>query len=101
MNQHHAIVGGELSVTTEQFQAGSPAPWGMSRMAPMRNGEPSPWHYQGIDPQTQTGLWSGPDGQIGPAELGKHGTSVNTYPPTSIGKDGKNDPDSGHDATQD
>jgi hypothetical protein len=36
-----------------------------------------------------------------PAELGKHGTSVNTYPPTQVGKDGKVDADSGHDATQD
>jgi hypothetical protein len=26
-----------------------------------------------------------------PVELGKHGTSVNTYPPTQVGKDGKVD----------
>ncbi|AXG79704.1 hypothetical protein DVK44_20925 [Streptomyces paludis] len=36
-----------------------------------------------------------------PIELGKHGTSVNTYPATQVGKDGKMDADSGHDATQD
>jgi len=41
------------------------------------------------------------DGVMAPAELGKHGTSVNTYPPTQVGKDGKVDADSGHDATQD
>jgi putative ATP-grasp target RiPP len=76
-------------------------PWGMSRMAPLRNGEPSPWNYAGIDSQTQTGRWVGCDGVMTPAELGKHGTSVNTYPPTQVGKDGKVDADSGHDATQD
>lgn len=79
-------------------------PWGMRRMAPLRNGEPSPWQYAGLDPQTQTGRWIGGDGRMTPVELGKHGTSVNTYPPTQVGKDGKDgkvDGDSGHDATQD
>lgn len=76
-------------------------PWGWSRMVPLRNGSPSPWRYAGIDPATQTGRWVGADGAMAPAELGKHGTSVNTYPPTQVGKDGKVDPDSGHDATQD
>ncbi|MBB1253818.1 putative ATP-grasp-modified RiPP [Streptomyces sp. OF3] len=70
-------------------------------MTPLRNGSPSPWRYTGIDPATQTGRWVGEDGAMTPAELGKHGTSVNTYPPTQIGKDGKVDNDSGHDATQD
>lgn len=78
-----------------------PAPWGMRRLAPLRNGVSSPWRYEGIDPGTQTGRWSGADGTITPAELGKHGTSVNTYPPTQVGKDGKMDADTGHDATQD
>ncbi|PYC88008.1 hypothetical protein C7C46_02005 [Streptomyces tateyamensis] len=73
----------------------------MGRMEPLRNGEPSQWQYAGIDPQMQTGLWCGEDGKMMPAELGKHGTSVGTYPPTQVGKDGKNDPDTGHDATQD
>ncbi|MBC3843206.1 putative ATP-grasp-modified RiPP [Streptacidiphilus sp. 4-A2] len=73
----------------------------MKRMAPLRNGEPSSWQYQGLDPHTQTGRWTGPDGQSAPAELGRHGTSVGTYPPTQVGKDGKVDPDSGHDAQQD
>ncbi|MFD4532062.1 putative ATP-grasp-modified RiPP [Kitasatospora sp. NPDC058397] len=77
------------------------APWGMGRMAPLRNGEPSQWQYAGLDPATQTGLWFGEDGTMSPAELGKHGTSVGTYPPTQVGKDGKVDGDSGHDATQD
>lgn len=27
-----------------------------------------------------------------PAELGKHGTSLNTYPPTQVGKDGRFEP---------
>lgn len=80
---------------------GPVAPWGMGRMAPLRNGEPSQWQYAGLDPRTQTGLWFGEDGKMTPAELGKHGTSVGTYPPTQVGKDGKNDPDTGHDATQD
>ncbi|MEU3655770.1 putative ATP-grasp-modified RiPP [Streptomyces sp. NPDC032161] len=79
----------------------TPAPWGLHRMAPLRNGSPSPWRYAGIDPATQTGRWVGEDGVLTPAELGKHGTSVNTYPPTQVGKDGKMDSDSGHDATQD
>ncbi|RAJ47101.1 putative ATP-grasp target RiPP [Kitasatospora sp. SolWspMP-SS2h] len=77
------------------------APWGMRRMAPLGNGEPSQWQYAGLDPVTQTGLWFGEDGAMGPAELGKHGTSVNTYPTTQQGKDGKMDSDSGSDATQD
>lgn len=77
------------------------APWGLRRMAPLRNGSPSPWRYAGIDPATQTGRWVGKNGAMTPAELGKHGTSVNTYPPTQVGKDGKVDSDSGHDATQD
>ncbi|MGW4032809.1 putative ATP-grasp-modified RiPP [Streptomyces sp. NPDC004838] len=73
----------------------------MRRMEPLRNGEQSPWRYVGIDPHTQTGRWAGSDGVMSPAELGKHGTSVNTYPPTQVGKDGKIDADSGQDATQD
>ncbi len=88
-----------MSTTTELHPA---APWGMGRMAPLRNGgEPSPVRFAGLDPETQTGLWTGEDGTLTVAEMGKHGTSVNTYPPTAIGKDGKNDPDTGHDATQD
>jgi putative ATP-grasp target RiPP len=75
--------------------------WGFRRLVLLRNGSPSPWRYGGIDPATQTGRWVGGDGAITPAELGKHGTSVNTYPPTQVGKDGKVDADSGHDATQD
>lgn len=77
------------------------AAWGLRRMAPLRNGSPSLWRYAGIDPATQTGRWIGEDGEVTPAELGKHGTSVNTYPPTQVGKDGRVDPDSGHDAEQD
>uniref|UniRef100_A0AAU3H0K4 ATP-grasp-modified RiPP n=1 Tax=Streptomyces sp. NBC_01401 TaxID=2903854 RepID=A0AAU3H0K4_9ACTN len=77
------------------------APWGMSRMTPLRNAEPSPWRYEGIDHESQTGRWTGGDGVMTPVELGKHGTSVNTYPPTQVGKDGRFDADSGHDATQD
>ncbi|MEV5339584.1 putative ATP-grasp-modified RiPP [Streptomyces sp. NPDC052676] len=78
-----------------------PTPWGMRRMAPLRNGSRSPWQYAGIDPGTQIGRWIGEDGPVTPAELGKHGTSVNTYPPTQVSKDGRLDADSGHDATQD
>ncbi|WP_329119305.1 putative ATP-grasp-modified RiPP [Streptomyces sp. NBC_01465] len=76
-------------------------PWGMQRMAPLSNGEATPWQYGGLDPQTQTGRWIGSDGQMLPVEFGKHGTSVNTYPPTQVSKDGKVDPDTGHDAEQD
>lgn len=54
------------------------APWGMRRMAPLGNAEPSPWRYAGLDPQTQTGRWIGGDGSMTPAELGKHGTSAIT-----------------------
>ncbi len=90
-----------MSTRTAQGTPGSTTPWGMRRMEPLRNSEPSPWQYAGIDPDTQTGLWSGPDGRISPAELGKHGTSVNTYPTNQTGKDGKIDSDPGHDATQD
>ncbi len=80
----------------------APAPWGLRRMVPLRNGSPSsPWRYAGVDPATQTGRWVGEGGQMTPAELGKHGTSVNTYPPTQVSKDGQQDSDSGHDATQD
>lgn len=79
----------------------APTPWGMRRMAPLRNGSRSPWRYAGIDPGTQIGRWIGEDGTVTPAELGKHGTSVNTYPPTQVSKDGRLDADSGHDATQD
>ncbi|MBO1415430.1 putative ATP-grasp-modified RiPP [Streptomyces sp. FH025] len=77
------------------------APWDFARLVPLRNGEPSRWQYVGLDPRTQTGRWAGEDGQMSPVELGKHGTSVNTYPPTQQGKDGKVDGDSGHDASQD
>ncbi|MBV6698514.1 putative ATP-grasp-modified RiPP [Kitasatospora aureofaciens] len=73
----------------------------MGRMAPLRNGEPSNWRYAGLDPDTQTGRWAGENGVMTSAELGKHGTSVGTYPPTQIGKDGKVDGDTGHDAEQD
>lgn len=83
------------------METAGPAPWGLRRMTPLRNGSPSPWRYAGIDPATQTGRWIGEDGAMTPAELGKHGTSVNTYPPTQVSKDGKQDPDSGHDAAQD
>ncbi|MGW8333293.1 putative ATP-grasp-modified RiPP [Streptomyces sp. NPDC055897] len=82
-------------------QATPGASWGMARMTPLRNGDPSPWRYAGIDPHSQTGRWIGTDGQAVPVELGKHGTSVNTYPPTQVSKDGKVDGDSGHDAQQD
>lgn len=90
-----------MSTQTEEREAGSPVPWGMARLEPLRNGEPSAWQYAGIDPQTQTGLWTGEDGLMNPAELGKHGTSVGTYPPTQQSKDGVQDSDSGHDASQD
>ncbi len=86
---------------TASPKAAPPGPWGMARMVPLRNADPSPWRYAGIDPQTQTGRWTGADGRAVPAELGKHGTSSNTYPPTQVGKDGKIDSDSGHDASQD
>lgn len=76
-------------------------PWGMRRMTPLRNGVTSPWQYVGVDPYTQTGRWAGSDGVAVPAEFGKHGTSVNTYPPTQVGKDGKLDADTGQDAEQD
>jgi putative ATP-grasp target RiPP len=76
-------------------------PWGLRRMVPLRNGIPSRLRYAGVDPATQTGRWVGEDGAMTPVELGKHGTSVNTYPPTQVGKDGKMDADSGHDAAQD
>ncbi|WUV73129.1 putative ATP-grasp-modified RiPP [Streptomyces sp. NBC_01477] len=76
-------------------------PWGASRLVPLRNGELSVWRYAGLDARTQTGRWIGADGCLVPVELGKHGTSVNTYPPTQVGKDGKIDADSGHDASQD
>lgn len=79
----------------------TPAPWGMRRLAPLDNGSASRWQYVGINPKTQTGHWSDGEGHMTPAELGKHGTSVNTYPPTQLSKDGKQDSDTGHDATQD
>ena len=90
-----------MSTRTTQQNTASTTPWGMRRMTPLRNAEPSPWQYTGIDPATQTGRWTSPDGTISPAELGKHGTSVNTYPSTQSGKDGKMDSDSGQDAQQD
>ncbi|MBR7674701.1 putative ATP-grasp-modified RiPP [Streptomyces daliensis] len=79
----------------------APVPWGMRRMRPLRNGPLSPWRYAGIDRGTQTGRWVGEDGKARPVELGKHGTSVNTYPSTQVGKDGKVDTDTGQDAEQD
>lgn len=93
--------GGDLSTSLTGTETTAQVPWGLRRMAPLRNGSPSPWRYAGVDLATQTGRWVGEDGAMTPAELGKHGTSVNTYPPTQISKDGKQDPDSGHDATQD
>lgn len=86
---------------TENLGTERPAPWGMSRMAPLRHGSPSPWRYAGIDATTQTGRWVGSDGVMAPVGLGRHGTSVGTYPPTQTSKDGRMDTDSGHDATQD
>ncbi|MDQ0775323.1 putative ATP-grasp target RiPP [Streptomyces aurantiacus] len=93
--------GGDLRTSVADTETTAPAPWGLRRMAPLRNGSLSLWRYAGIDAATQTGRWIGEDGAMTPAELGKHGTSVNTYPPTQVGKDGKVDADSGHDATQD
>ncbi|MGQ4517074.1 putative ATP-grasp-modified RiPP [Streptomyces sp. DW26H14] len=90
-----------MQTRTAGSQTAVQAPWGLRRMAPLRNSAPTPWRYAGIDPATQTGRWVGADGAMTPAELGRHGTSVNTYPPTQVGKDGKVDVDSGHDATQD
>ncbi|GGV54652.1 putative ATP-grasp-modified RiPP [Streptomyces spectabilis] len=90
-----------MNTSTSTAEAISQTPWGFGRMAPLRNGSPSPWRYAGVDPVTQTGRWIGEDGAMVPAELGKHGTSVNTYPPTQVGKDGKVDPDTGQDAEQD
>ncbi|WP_078965831.1 putative ATP-grasp-modified RiPP [Streptomyces aureocirculatus] len=99
--QQHSGPGGDSQAQTAGTETIERAPWGLRRMAPLRNGPPAPWRYAGIDPATQTGRWTGADGEMTPAELGKHGTSVNTYPPTQVGKDGKLDADSGHDATQD
>lgn len=81
----------------------TPAPWALRRLAPLRNNSPSPWRYAGLDAATQTGRWigEGAGAEPVPVELGKHGTSVGTYPPTQVGKDGKVDPDTGHDAQQD
>ncbi|MFD5567643.1 putative ATP-grasp-modified RiPP [Streptomyces cadmiisoli] len=93
--------GGDLQTRLACTETNAPAPWGLRRMTPLHNGSPSPWRYAGIDPATQMGRWIGEHGAMTPAELGKHGTSVNTYPPTQVGKDGKVDADSGHDATQD
>ncbi|MFI6347485.1 putative ATP-grasp-modified RiPP [Streptomyces sp. NPDC050560] len=90
-----------LQTSTSGVKTVAQAPWGLRRMAPLRNGTPSPWRYVGLDPVTQTGRWAGEDGGTAPAELGRHGTSVNTYPPTQVGKDGTVDADSGHDAEQD
>ncbi|MEU9400367.1 putative ATP-grasp-modified RiPP [Streptomyces sp. SID4985] len=88
-----------LGTTTAETPV--PPPWGLARLVPLRNGTPGTYRYAGIDPETQTGRWVNGDGALVPAELGKHGTSVNTYPPTQVSKDGKQDADSGHDATQD
>jgi putative ATP-grasp target RiPP len=99
--QRERNLGGALISNSVSGESAAPIPWGMGRMAPLRNGEPSPWRYTGIDPQTQTGRWAGSDGLLTPVELGKHGTSVNTYPPTQVSKDGKMDSDTGHDAEQD
>lgn len=90
-----------MQTQTASTETITQTPWSLRRMVPLRNGEPSPWRYAGIDPTTQTGRWIGEGGQAAPAELGKHGSSVNTYPPTQVGKDGKVDSDTGHDAEQD
>lgn len=78
----------------------SRAPWGIRRMQPLRNGAAT-LRYAGLDAESQTGRWIGKNGETVPMEMGKHGSSVNTYPPTQVSKDGKMDPDSGHDAEQD
>ncbi|MFE3204227.1 putative ATP-grasp-modified RiPP [Embleya sp. NPDC059237] len=77
-------------------------PWGFGRMLPLDNvGGATDVRYAGVDPETQTGRWVGADGRPKRAEMGKHGTSVNSYPPTQVSKDGRQDGDTGHDATQD
>lgn len=81
--------------------ATTPPAWGLARMSPLRNGGPTTWRYAGLDPESQTGRWLGAGGAMSPVELGKHGTSVNTYPPTQVSKDGKQDSDTGSDASQD
>ncbi|WP_243640128.1 putative ATP-grasp-modified RiPP [Streptacidiphilus pinicola] len=78
------------------------APWGLRRMEPMRNNSGGQaYRHAGLDPETQTSIYLDEQGLPIPAWDGKHGTSVNTYPPTQISKDGQQDPDSGHDAQQD
>lgn len=79
-----------------------PLPWGLTRMEPMRNTPAGqPYHHAGLNPDTQTGIYLDQHGLPIPAWDGKHGTSVNTYPTTQQGKDGKMDSDTGSDAQQD
>ncbi|WP_078857128.1 putative ATP-grasp-modified RiPP [Streptomyces sp. NBRC 109706] len=93
--------GGTVPDKRSPQETASVTPWGVRRLVPLRNGEGPTSRYEGIDPATQTGRWVDLGGVSSPADLGKHGTSVNTYPPTQVSKDGRIDADSGHDAQQD
>ncbi|MEO3973436.1 putative ATP-grasp-modified RiPP [Streptomyces sp. CAU 1734] len=70
---------------------GSAMPWGLTRMRPFPEGEPTECTTVVLDPETQMGRWFDADGEAVPGE-GKHkkpSTYRETKPRTSL--DGNRD----------
>ncbi|MFF9310056.1 putative ATP-grasp-modified RiPP [Streptomyces sp. NPDC014748] len=79
---------------------GTPAPWGVTRMAPYPTSAPGYAHAQ-LDAATQATVFFAEDGAI--LEMPGHGTSTNTSPSTGTSPDGNGstqDSDQGSDGDQ-
>lgn len=86
--------------------ASTPVPWGLRRMVPYPAFAPG-YARTELDPATQTARYFDADGQV--LEMGKHGTSTGTNPPTNTGNpsdgqggggSGGGDQDTGNDSDQ-
>ncbi|MGW8954745.1 putative ATP-grasp-modified RiPP [Streptomyces sp. NPDC055709] len=78
----------------------TPAPWGVSRMAPYPTMAPS-YSQARLDPTTQTAVFLDYAGQV--MEMPGHGTSTGTSPATGTSPDGNGstqDSDTGSDNDQ-
>ncbi|WP_369395125.1 putative ATP-grasp-modified RiPP [Streptomyces sp. CG1] len=79
----------------------TPAPWGVSRMAPYPTTAPG-YALAALDPSTQVAVFFDADGHV--LEMPGHGTSTGTTPSTGTSPDGQGqgntDSDQGSDGDQ-